>query len=372
MPVSTAQSLSFDGRLTFAVNLWIRKVLADVFLGHNPLFVKIKEKGNVRTGALGPQLIEPIMIPQAGGPEAVGITDPYTGLTHLPMQGMTSAYYTPAEYGMPVSVAKRDMKLLTGAPVKKVDYVEQVLKKAMVQFFSKLNTDFWAAEASAGSGGNAPNVLGSILTYLNRGGTSTTGDIAPLPLTEQLYNGGTQPGGVAVGSGTPVTLVGGIERNQAENGYWCTPVSNPSSPETLTLQVWNSIISRATRNTDVPDLGWIHRVGFDKLVTILQGAGFANIFDTPKEMKKFSALHYRGVSTIFDDSVPSVAGGATSYQAAVLNTDYFSLQCDTLEPEMERRVSPDKLLMLWMGSWYGQITSGHLGRVHSRHAKLAN
>lgn len=371
MAVSANQTITYDGRLTFAINLWLKTVMNDVFLGHNPFFAKMKEKGNIKTGGLAEQLLQPIMIPQAGGPVVRGITDAYgEPVEYVPMQGMTSAYYTPAEYIAPLSVKKREMKLLTGAAVKKVDYVQNCTKKMLKQFFSQLNADFWALEGATGAAGDASH-LASIRCFLNRGGTSTTATVAPLPLTEQLYNSGTAPGGSAVGT-TPVTLVGGIQRNAAENGYWCTPVVTGATDTPITLLLLNNLISLATRNEDTPDFGVMFRQGFDKIVTQLMGAGFTNLWETSDTMKKFSGFKYRGVDWVFDDQVPlSVNGAAGSGQAFILNSEYTYLECDTLEPEVERKQDPTRALLLWMLTWYGQLTSGHLGRVNVRHAALS-
>lgn len=356
LPISANQTVTFDGRLTFTIQRWLSRNLSDLMLGHNPLFVMMKEKGNVISGGLGHQFVEPLMVPAAGGPSVAGISDPYAELSHVEQVGLTSAWFTPAMYGMPISAPDYELKL-QGSETKKVDYMEGVMKRSLTQFFQKLDTDFWAAESAAGSNGSQRNALGSIRTYLNRGtGNAVSGDST---LAEQ--------DGTVVNSG--LTEVGGIDRQTNGNAFWSTPVINTA--ETFSIDILNKMISLATRNASVPDLIITSKEIFNILVGDLQGITQTNIFDVPAVMKKFSAVRYRGCYITFDDRVPAGTTGG-NFQMFVINSEHLKLRCETMEPSVDKRDDPKRFLQVWLADWTGQLTSDHLGRVHSRHADLSH
>jgi len=355
MPISQNQTITMDGRLTLSINRWMQRNLADVFLGNHPIWAMLKKKGNMVTGGLGVQIQEPLFMPAPGGPQAEGIDDPYAELDHSQMTGITSAVYTPAEYAIPLSAPIYDLKL-QGSETKKVDYVESVMRVGLKRFFVKLHIHTWAAEGAAGAAG-ARNRLMSLRVAFNRG--TGTGTEEPAALPEQV--------GTAIGT-SPITVVGGIDRNTNGNAYWSTPCV--TSATALSLTTVNHAISLATRMSDTPDLLIIGRNGFDKLVTTLQAEGQHNIFEVDEVMKKFSSIRYRGCYITFDDGVPPGTSGGTNTQMFVINTSHLRLNCDTMEPQFELRPDNKRQLKTWIGAWYGQYSSDDLGRVHARYSDL--
>ena len=153
MPLTDTLNSNFNSRLTMTINKWVDHHLIDVFISHNPLFFRMREKGNIEAGGLGVQLIEPVMYPSGNGPTPTGVTDSWsTSVTHSETGNTTAAAYTPAEYLLPVSASEYDMDL-QGSETAKVNYLESVMKINIAKFISKLNLDLWAAEGTAGTDG---------------------------------------------------------------------------------------------------------------------------------------------------------------------------------------------------------------------------
>ncbi len=364
MPQSDNLNSNFNSRLTMTINKWVDHHLIDLFISHNPLFFRMREKGNIEAGGMGVQLIEPIMYPYGDGPTPIGVTDSWsTSVTHSETGNTTAAAYTPAEYLLPVSASEYDMDL-QGSETAKVNYLESVMKINIAKFISKLNLDLWALEGTAGTDGSLRTRIGSIRTYVNGGGGSTTGAPGanagnePVPIAEQLVAG--------VGS-APVLTPGGINRNASGAAYWCSSLINPGTAATLSLQILNNVISAATRNNDTPDITIMPRLKYDLLLSILQGYQ-----RFPNESKLadvgFDAVRYRNTDVIWDDNCPTAVPGNNIF---ALNSDYLKLRCKTMKPLFTRVFDPQRAILAWLARWVGQITSGHLGRVHARHCNIA-
>ena len=348
-----------DQKLSSMVNVWMAKNTAPAILGNNAVFFQMMKKGNVRTGGFGGQLIEPLRVPRADGPQVTGVTSGYTPVQQQEMTGITHSEWKMAEYYEPVSIEMYDVDQLK-SPAGMLDWVQEVLLNARDRFVTRLNQDFWAAEGAVGAAGNQRNALGSIRAYINGGGGSTTdGGANPPALSGQLV--------AAVGT-TPITKVGAIERNAAGAAYWCPFLFNPGPAANLSLRILNNMITRATRNSDKPDLMIHHPDQYDLLMSILQGyQRWDGNADSKIAGVGFEGIKYRSVTILFDDSVPIISG---AYQAFCLNTQYLKLRCKSMKPETMKH-DDQRPLRVWSMRMLLQMTSGWLGRCHSRHCNLA-
>lgn len=356
-----AQNPTFNELATTTLNLWVSKNFANAFTGNNPLFYMIRKNGNVQTGGLGIKALEPLMYADPGGPQVEGVADPYTENTPSETVGFTNAEYNWCEKRLPVSIPELTLDK-QGSDTQKISHINAVKDISMKKFMERLNFDIWRAEGAVGANGQSSLYLGSILCYLNRGGTSTANQMTTYILTEQTYNGGTQPGGIAVGT-TPITNVGNIERNSANGAFWCTPVSNPTVNQTMSLAAMNAGYNMSVRDTDMADLVVMNRSGYGDFMSILQGqqrytaGGLADA--------GFDSMKFRGADIVMDDRCPANT-------VLFLNTSYLKLRVASMAPKFELKPDPYRPIVNWQARWVGQITSGHLGRVHARSANLGS
>lgn len=356
-----ASNPNWNELATTTLNLWVSKNFADVFTGHNPLFYLLRKNGNVQTGGLGIKALEPLMYADPAGPVLEGVVDPYAEMTPSETIGWTNAEYAWCEKRLSVSIPELILDQ-QGSETQKINHLNTVKDISVKKFLEGLAFDTWRGEGTVGSAGNTRQYLGSILTYLNRGGTSTTNTVFTYVLLEQQYNGGTQPGGIAVGT-TPVTNVGGIERNGANGAFWCTPVSNPTANQTMTLSAMNAGYNLAVRDTDMPDLVVMNRSGYGDFMSILQG--FQRFTKGGLADAGFDSMQFRGADIVFDDRCPAKT-------VLFINTKYLKLRCASMAPKFELKPDPHRTITNWNARWVGQITSGHLGRVHSRLANIGS
>ena len=161
---------SFDGKLAATLNMWLSSNFENLFIRNNALFVKLREKGNMRVGGL--KMVEPVMFPATGGPSATGVTSGYDAVTQASMTGFSAADFTPAEYLIPVSVEEYDLDQQTSEE-SKVDWAQAILEQGVERMLVALETDLWGNSNGTTSGGNHRYKLGSLKTYINAGTAST-------------------------------------------------------------------------------------------------------------------------------------------------------------------------------------------------------
>ena len=77
----------------------------------------------------------------------------------------------------------------------------------------------------------------------------------------------------------------------------------------------------------------------------------------------FESMKFRGADVVMDDHCPPKT-------FLFINTKYIKLRCASMAPKFELKPDPHRTITNWNARWVGQITSGHLGRVHSRHANI--
>jgi hypothetical protein len=366
MPLSNT---NFDGKLSATINMWLSANYENLFIRNNALFVKLREKGNIKVGGL--KMVEPIMFPVNTGPAATGVVSGYNTVSQTAMTGFTGAEFVPAEYIIPISVEEYDLDQ-QASESQKIDWAQGVVQNGIERMLVKLETDLWAAEETSGSNGSARDRVGSIRTYFNGGTAATaTQSVEPAELAQQLGNKGV----VSVSSAALITSVGGIERAATGGGYWCTSILNTS--QAVGVQAFSNLLSLTAAGGKRADLIITHRDIFDKLMNLatIGGSNGGQFMGSSKLGELgFDALRFRSADIITDDRVPTVVylNGTTTaygYNAFAINTNYLKLRAKSMKPHL-RPVNDPRPLKVWTGRWVGQLTSGHLGRVHARHVNL--
>jgi hypothetical protein len=342
-----ALNANWNELATTTLNLWASKNFANLFTSQKPLWYKLRKKQNIITGGLGIKILEPFLYPTTAGPQLEGVADPYTEMVPSKTVGWTNAEYAWCEKRL--SVSEEELVLdQQGSDTAKMNHLQAVKDISMKKFFEGLNADMWRAESAVGSNGSSRQYLGSVRTYFNRGGSNTTdGGAIPPGLTEQT--------GTATGT-TPLTLVGNVERNAVGAAYWCTPLFT-TTVTTITLGKMNNVISLAVCDPDSPDLFVTTRANFDSIMEILQG--YQRYSDSALADAGFEAVRYRGCDVVFDQNCPATT-------AFALNTDYIKLRAASMAPGFVEKPDPNRTIVNWNARWVGQITSGNLGRFHSR------
>lgn len=332
----------------------------------------LRMNSGMKSSGFGTSMVEPIQFPDAsgGGPQPQGVTDPYAAVTQSAMTGQSAANYILSEYLIPVSVPMYDLKQ-QGSETTKVDLIQGVFENAIARFTSKLAVDLWADPITAASIGSRSSLM-SLLALYNAGTAATTGGGTPDAVAEQIGNRGV----CNAASETLQTTIGGIQRAATGAAYWCTPIINAA--DTFTMQVLSSIYSRATRNKDVPDFGVTTSAIYDKIQALAttQGGNGGRFFSSSKLADLgYDAVRWRNMEIVFDDYTPLISylnGSATAYNDNFLaiNTKKLKLRQTASKPTF-RRVDDPRPLMVWTGSWYGQITCKNPGRAgNCRHVNL--
>lgn len=338
---------NFNELLTTTLNLWVSKKFANLFTSHKPLWYRLRQNQNIVTGGLGAKALEPLMYPTTQGPQLEGVVDPYVEMTPMATVGATVAEYAWCEKRLSVSIEELIMDQ-QGSETMKLNYLNDFVKNiSMKKFLEGLNLDIWRAETAVGSNGSTRQYLGSVRTYFNRGLGSDGGAIPPA-LAEQT--------GAAVNSG--LTLVGNIDRAVAGNAYHSTPIyhTTVNAGQISSLRL-NNVISLAVCDPDSPDLIVTTRNNFDEIMAIAQG--YQRYPDSALADAGFDAVRYRSCDVVFDQNCPSA-------NLFVINTNYIKLRCNSMQPVFTEKPDPHRTIFNWNARWVGQITSGNLGRVHSR------
>jgi hypothetical protein len=352
----------FDNLTMMTIDRWMETNWADAFSTHHPLLLRIFDKGNYVKGGTGYNWNTPLYYPVATGPQVQGVTEAFNDLPEATETGGTTmASYKPAQFAMKFGVREYDLDA-QGSLTEKLNLVQKEMMIENTKFNEAYQAMLWAAEGAAGSGGEAQNVLGSIRTYVNGGGANTTDGGA-----QPSRNAPTWPGGgvlTAVGT-TPLTKVGGIERNQSGGAYVVPQLFNPGTAAPPSVRLLNGLFTSAERGKDKPDLVILGNALYDYYLSTLQGQ------ITPANEttmgKVFGAFQWRNADVVHDAGMPDTS---TVGQIFCLNTDYFQLGYNQKRPEVRAVNEPRKLLKSWIASHTLQLMCNHLGFVHSRHAKV--
>jgi hypothetical protein len=362
-------------RYVFYVKRWLEDTCEDEFTGVHAVYAKLREKKRVFKGTFGDEIVVPIFHPAAGGPQATGVVDPLALQTAKLMTGFTRSKWPVAEIMINVAIPRRELRA-NRPPAKMVDYSSSVWEATRERYFDLMRQHLWTAEGNAASAGSESQIA-SLLTLINKGGTSATGPYRPKVKAAQYsanndsigWTSGTH--GVAAGT-NPVFTIGGINRNTAGNVYFCAPVLNPSSAATFGRTPINQTITLARRGKDNPDVGFLDQSHWDQLQDTLQ----AQYLLKPSKLQQYgyASLEWSGVDITYDDDMPVGTGGGVTGQFIVLNTNKIGLYCDgDFIPDVieDAHITEAPYLSYLMVGYY-QLIPKLLGRgLGARQANLA-
>lgn len=356
-------NVNFDNISSATISRYVGRKYKNHVPSHHPLLFKIWERGNAMEGH-GYQYSIPIRVPSPVGPKVSAVTDGYLPLPPpVEMGGFTDYTYTPAMFAMNVALDEYDIAA-QGPGTTIIPYYQAKIDSAFDSFNEFYQASIWAAENALGSAGNYRGAMGSLRTYVNGGGTSTTGGALPPSKPNQTT--------AAVGT-TPITLVAGVERNQTGGAYVCPNLFNPASPATPSVQLLAKVYNSTILNGAAADLiimGEDLYGYFDSVVAAQQrytGTG------TDLATVGFESFNFKRANVVFDDNCPSDANQLTTNQNNIfcLSTENFFLYYNTMAPKFVRKDYPDRPLQNYQGLHILQLCSDHLGRRQARHAKVA-
>lgn len=361
---------NFDGTLATTAPGWIADTFEDMISSNNPFFAMLLEDGEGQVDELGQKAVHPFMFPSTTGPQTAGVVSGYDAVTKANTGGLTAAEYAWAEYYNVLAIEQLDIDKNSGK-AQKVNLVKGVLKKGLLDFHEKLNADLWAYPENTNSAG-ARSQLCSIQTLINGGTSATTaGSATPLPRTLQ-----TLARAVVVATGTSaVTTVGGVPRAAAGAAYWCPNVINTA--DSFSVNVLSAGNTAASRRKDKPNLIVVTNAVYDRIATLASvgGSSGGRIYSDSKLANLgFNAFRFGDADIITDDMIPEAcfaSGTATAkgHNIFWINMKYLSLQYKSLKPEVTP-LTDDRPIKSWGVRWVGQVTSGNLGRVHTRHVNV--
>lgn len=364
---------NFDGEATFTIQSWLSKEFADLITGNNPVFMKMREEGQVKKGGAGTKYLEPFMYPTTTGPQVEDIDNPYDEVEAQMTTGFSSLEYVRCEKEIDISVPLYMLEA-QGPDTEKMDIVQGVTEKNMIVFQENLNANFWGIPEGTLSAG-ARTRLASIRTFINGGNASTTdGSATPAALTEQT---GLRAVVSATGA-TAVYTVGNVNRATAGAAYHTPSVFLTS--DTMGIKVLSKPYSQATVGVDRPNLIVCHPNTFDSILgfATFAGASGGQFFEGESRMADlgFQAIKFRGADIVADHNCPtagflSTTTTALNYQIFYINTKYLRLRYSSMKPDV-RMVYDARPIKRWRARWTGQLTARNLGRRHALHANITN
>ena len=359
---------NFNNNATLTVlNAWLSSSCADIYSSNSPFFARMRKAGRMKTGGFGYTLVEPFYYPVTTGPSLQGVSDMWADQVRpTETGGISNLQYTPAMFIMNIAIAKYDLKA-QGSDTKRVDYLETIKKISNTKWGEQLNAMLWAVESATGSDGQNKATLGSLRTYINGGGASTT-DGGATPARSTTNFGGTFT--AVAQTGSAITKVGNVERNGVGGAYFCPNLYNKSGGDTASAGVLNKMITMCSRNDDQPDLILMGPLHYAYFLGVLQGQQRTDL----KEYGNFQGFRWGGVDVMCDDNVPIGTQGSydgTCGQIFVLNLDHLKMNFDTMKPSFTPYVDPLRTTLdNYTSSQIIQLSTSHPGRVHARNANV--
>lgn len=354
---------TFDNVSSATINYFVRKNYQAVVASHHPLLFQLISSGKTKEEH-GYAYVCQFRYPYSAGPNPVGVSDGFNNIADpVEMGGFSAFAFIPALFAMNVGIEIYDI-MAQGSRTKIIDYYQSRIEAAHDRWDEKYQTDLWAAEGSAGSGGASRTVLGSLRTYFNGGGGSTTGGGFVAAKTAQLV--------AAVGT-TPLTVVGGVERNQAGGAYQCPMLYNPSTPAIPSAQLLERLYNGSRRNNRMVDLIALPERLYSFYSNLLTGN--QRYGESKLAKMGFEAFRFKGAEVYMDDGVPSDDTANTNqgrHEMYGINSEYLWLYYNAEAPTFRRADYPNKLIRNYQGVHMIQLCSDNLGRDHFRHYNVAN
>lgn len=354
---------TFDNIASATINYFVRRDYQAVVASHHPLLFKLLSSGKTKEEH-GYAYVCQWRYPYSVGPAPAGVSDGFANIADpVEMGGFTSFSFVPALFAMNVGIEIYDI-MAQGSKTKIIDYYQSKIESAHDRWNEKYQTDIWAAEGNAGTGGSSKVVLGSLRTYFNGGGASTTGGGYVAAKTQQLT--------AAVGT-TPLTVVGGVERNQANGAYACPMLYNPSTPAVPSGQLLERLYNGSRRNNRMVDMIAMPERLYSFYSNLLTGN--QRYGESKLAKMGFEAFRFKGAEVYMDDGVPSDDTGNSNqgqHQIFGWNSDYLWLYYNKEAPTFRRVDYPNKALRNYQGLHLIQLCSDNLGRDHFRHANVAS
>lgn len=347
---------------------WLSKDATKLWAYSNVLMMKLAAKKGFAEKGYGTSWKVPVRYPVSTGPQVVRGTDSWSGMPQpTEMGGWTVAEFQPAKYAFKMALPRWELNM-QDAETQRIPLAVTAFEQAKDIVATAILTDFWAAEGATGSGGNSDATIGSILTYINGGGAST--DAGGVSGKGKRVLQGPLIGGTYTATGTsPVTKVGGIERNGTSGAYWTPNIFTPGSAATLTPMLLNKMINVSTWGNRKPDLIVAGPMIYSYLQSVLQNQQRSNL-----DKYGFTAFEWLGIDVALDQNVPETPSGSTNQnQLFGLNTASFKLYFSTLSPQFEamRDVAfPD--LDYYYSSMNAQLVTDDPGIQNFRHTLLAD
>lgn len=348
---------------------WLSRDAKSLWAYSNPFFMKLAAKKGFAEKGYGTSWKVPVRYPVSTGPQVVRGTDSWAGMPQpTEMGGWTVAEYQPAKYSFKMALPRWEINM-QDAETQRVPYAVTAFEQAKDIVAVAILTDFWAAEATVGSGGNSDATIGSILTYVNGGkapgdgGLTDSGGVSGKG--KRVLQGSTIGGTYTAVGTTPVTKVGGIERNGVGGAYWCPNIFTPGSAATLTPMLLNKMINVSTWGNRKPDMIFVGPMIYSYLQSVLQNQQRSGL-----DKYGFTSFSWLGIDIALDQNVPEATG---ANQMIGLNTSSFKLYYSTLSPQFEpmRDVAyPD--LDYYYSTMNAQLVTDDPGIQNFRHSLLAD
>lgn len=271
---------NYDSILTTTIENRGKKII-DNFTNNNAAYLKMKERGNIRTFDGGHKIIEPLSYAENTNTGWYTGADTFTtGLT----EELTAPEYTIKQLAATIVITGLD-EIKNSGPSGLIDLLEAKVKVAEGTMENKLDAGLFAD----GTGAD---------------GKELTGLGAAVPATN-------------------TNTYGNIDRSLAVNAWWRPRATDTNAiPSTATIVgLFNAEILALTRGTDGPDLALTDDSTYTILWQVLQGQ--QRFTDSKLAGMGFTAIRFGKVDVV---SCGGIGGNVTAATTFFLNTRYIHLR----------------------------------------------
>lgn len=328
------------------VDRYLQDTAVDMFSLADPLFAALDAGGGIRkwdgVEPWGKYLRVPIKWPAPNQPTVRGVSDPYTEVEPQPVTNLVDSVWEPCYLHVALAAEKRDIKRQKGKDAV-LNFLNFMFEGGKDQWQEKLKEFLWAAEGATGAAGDGTH-LASIRCLLNKGGTSSTGPQRPWVPADCYGAAADSAGGAGwtdakhgiVFGSSPITKVGGIERNEANGAYFCVPVRNPSSAATFSRKLMNELATLGRNGKNHVTLFLVCAGHYDYLQDMAQGQG---IGETGGALASygFESLRFRNAEVVYAPEMDNIQGRtSTAFNILGINTKALGFYYpDKLAPDAQ-------------------------------------